>query len=67
MRKLHVFIDEITRLDEAKGRGLDHSIVSRGQTAFFRFSLGWRKKGSGLVYSRYSSWHLRSVNLSRHH
>ena len=30
-------------------------LVSRGQTAFFRFSSGWQKKGCGLVYSRYSS------------
>ena len=31
------------------------AVVSRGQTAFFRFYLWWRKKGSGLVYRRISS------------
>ena len=31
------------------------SLVSRGQTAFFRFSLGWRKKGSGPVHRPHSS------------
>ena len=30
-------------------------LVSRCQTAFFRFSLWWRKKGSGLVRSSISS------------
>ena len=30
-------------------------LVSRGQTAFFRFYLWWRKKGSGLVHTRISS------------
>ena len=31
------------------------TLVSRGQTAFFRFYLWWRKKGSGLVHTRVSS------------
>ena len=30
-------------------------LVSRGQTAFFRFSLEWRKKGSGPVHRPHSS------------
>ena len=30
-------------------------LVSRGQTAFFRFYLWWRKKGSGMVHTRISS------------
>ena len=34
---------------------------------FFPFFFGVAEKGSGLVYGRYSSWHLRCVNLSRHH
>ena len=38
--------------------GWQAGLVSRGQTAFFRFYLWWRKKGSGLVHTRISSSHL---------
>ena len=33
----------------------------------FPFFFAVAGKGSGLVYSHYSSWHLRSVNLKCHH
>ena len=58
---IFAFITHFTKSTHAYSPALQphthfqNAIVSRSQTAFFHFYLWWRKKGSGLVYSRYSS------------